>query len=109
MEWLELLVRIYVIFVGSQVSQDKNSGPDQGNCPRTFGMDGGSLRMASQKRVPYTIIIEGNVGCGKSTMVDILSKMDSRYEQMEIITKWVFEYILLHFKIYSIKQFIPRV
>ena len=28
---------------------------------------------------PYTVIVEGNVGAGKSTFVDILTSNDSRY------------------------------
>ena len=28
--------------------------------------------------IPYTIVLEGNVGAGKSTFVDIISRNDSR-------------------------------
>ena len=37
--------------------------------------------VSHDKKIPYTVLVEGNVGAGKSTLVDILSKEDSRSVQ----------------------------
>jgi len=42
---------------------------------------GGDKKMVSvshDKKIPYTVLVEGNVGAGKSTLVEILSREDPR-------------------------------
>ena len=36
------------------------------------------ITVFAEKKIPYTIVLEGNVGAGKSTFVDIISRNDSR-------------------------------
>ena len=31
-----------------------------------------------ESKIPYTVVVEGNVGAGKSTFVEILSREDAR-------------------------------
>ena len=42
----------------------------------SFGLfeDGKGPLLANKKNIPYTVMVEGNVGAGKSTLVDILSR-----------------------------------
>ena len=40
-------------------------------------------------RLPYTVVVEGNVGAGKSTFVDILARDDSRISPVpEPVNAW---------------------
>ena len=42
-----------------------------------------------EKKIPYTIVLEGNVGAGKSTFVDIISRNDSRISPVpEPVEAW---------------------
>ena len=36
------------------------------------------LSVSHDKKIPYTVLVEGNVGAGKSTLVEILSREDPR-------------------------------
>ena len=36
------------------------------------------VSVSHDKKIPYTVLVEGNVGAGKSTLVEILSREDPR-------------------------------
>ena len=59
------------------------------------------VSVSHDKKIPYTVLVEGNVGAGKSTLVEILSREDPRsvgvYPQFLRLQyfKCVFQYIFI--------------
>ena len=42
-----------------------------------------------ESRMPYTVVVEGNVGAGKSTFVEILAREDARISPVpEPVSAW---------------------
>ena len=46
--------------------------------PKSAGGDKKMVSVSHDKKIPYTVLVEGNVGAGKSTLVEILSREDPR-------------------------------
>ena len=45
--------------------------------------------VVEEQRLPYTVVVEGNVGAGKSTFVDILAREDARISPVpEPVSAW---------------------
>ena len=45
--------------------------------------------VVKEQRLPYTVVVEGNVGAGKSTFVDILAREDARISPVpEPVNAW---------------------
>ena len=58
----------------------KSEGPTTRppTCQEVLDMTTGSGIAEAEAKIPYTVLLEGNVGAGKSTFVDILAGEDAR-------------------------------
>ena len=47
------------------------------------------LRMNESQRKPFTVIVEGNIGCGKTTFLEHFSRFEKRVEVLtEPVDRW---------------------
>ena len=47
------------------------------------------LRMNEKPRKPFTVIVEGNIGCGKTTFLEHFSRFEKRVEVLtEPVDRW---------------------
>ena len=47
------------------------------------------LRMNENQRKPFTVIVEGNIGCGKTTFLEHFSRFEKRVEVLtEPVDRW---------------------
>ena len=66
-------------FICSKHTTHSNNTKSRKSCglPKSEG-DKKMVLVSHDKKIPYTVLVEGNVGAGKSTLVEILSREDPR-------------------------------